>query len=1036
MNIFKLYKYAISLNEAKIRYKLTDPFVAFFISKYGSINGIIPWNKVKTQEDISAYIKTNLLPTLKSRIDPNSDNNQYLIDIDMEQELGHNMVDPNMVEQLGKYNQDPVGYKQNHLKTINENKKKRFDEWWKGLTENEPFASSPAFIYCMMLPVIEKTPSNDKRVTFVFNEETLKTIYDRILQNGITGNTFNVMKEYDNTRIKAEKEKQEKEKQEKEKKTGYQFYPDKDTEVNEETGWLMIPSKIKDPKHYIENRNMLYNYGRKSLWCTVEGGVGKDYLELGDFWLYLYHGQANVAIKFGGGAWRNPDTIDEIRGWGNNPQKIQPHWEAVLELLEAKGWDNNTVLNVDSFNVYKTLKNIKDENIKFEENITYRQEILKEISLGNFRRGNLLSKELRSQKDVKDAYEQGWLKKFREDERDAFKEVPKEFLTNPEILKYAVKGWVDYLRRDPIQASEEHIHAIIRRDPDVQSALMEAILISFAQDLSIKRLNNVPENWKKKKAMVDGFKNAWIDGFAEDPPKMEKLFEIELEQDIIRYFKNDNDVKRGRISGWGKWLETNPDDYDNVVFPNDLKNNQLILNSLKRGYANIVRDRGIIPMRAAELFPNEPFIMNALKENIIKKLQGEYVKCALQDIYDLNFVIPENFKNNEEILAVQKGALISLFEKKPFETFSKNGLINQNYYPVQLQNDQDVKSGRISGISYFVSHDPTYYDRHEDDIANFGLTEHPTILAASKLGWTRKINADINDIWNVIDLPVDHPVKKYLMQNEEFIETFAKNLARYVEFTDSDSDYLISAAFIKEMRKLPLKVRTNKIFKEAYQRYVGRLLKTSPWKYFLDSFPKAYKDEDFVLRAIGEGLINYFNKTTSKTLITGDIRSKLLAFPRKTFDNDLIIPAYINALARIIALDPILYDHQGFPNAFKNNEVILKALEPIKNKWVQFLKDSLQKGMGLDTVQKYIADAPNMPQIIKDQVLNEMGIVENIVPQEKITPVVPKKNPKKQVPKVINPGGLPQKPPVELPDEIANYSGWYKISKQINVKQK
>ena len=45
--------------------------------------------------------------------------------------------------------------------------------------------------------------------------------------------------------------------------------------------------------------------------------------------------------------------------------------------------------------------------------------------------------------------------------------------------------------------------------------------------------------------------------------------------------------------------------------PPELKENQIILDGLKEGYATIVRNKGVIPPRAAELFPADEMILNA-----------------------------------------------------------------------------------------------------------------------------------------------------------------------------------------------------------------------------------------------------------------------------------------------------------------------------------------------------------------------------------------------------------------------------------------
>lgn len=61
MKIFKIS----SLKNKIQQFKLTDPFIIFFISKY---ERLIPWENIKNQDDINIYVKNVLVPAIKEKI--------------------------------------------------------------------------------------------------------------------------------------------------------------------------------------------------------------------------------------------------------------------------------------------------------------------------------------------------------------------------------------------------------------------------------------------------------------------------------------------------------------------------------------------------------------------------------------------------------------------------------------------------------------------------------------------------------------------------------------------------------------------------------------------------------------------------------------------------------------------------------------------------------------------------------------------------------------------------------------------------------
>ena len=108
MKILRLYKTAKSIKDIIAQYKLDDPFLLFFFTKYEKI---MEWKNIKTVDDINAFINNTLLPQLKTRINPEAENNLYMKDIDLEKEFEHAIGDPNVQEVKRIFNTQGPGSK-------------------------------------------------------------------------------------------------------------------------------------------------------------------------------------------------------------------------------------------------------------------------------------------------------------------------------------------------------------------------------------------------------------------------------------------------------------------------------------------------------------------------------------------------------------------------------------------------------------------------------------------------------------------------------------------------------------------------------------------------------------------------------------------------------------------------------------------------------------------------------------------------------------------------------------------------------------
>lgn len=82
------------------KYNISDPYLKSFVFKY---ENSVPWDQINTSDDIQKYIRQILLKQLYSKIDPNSEDNNYIKDIDLD--------------------------------SVNKDKKENFFKWWNYITE-------------------------------------------------------------------------------------------------------------------------------------------------------------------------------------------------------------------------------------------------------------------------------------------------------------------------------------------------------------------------------------------------------------------------------------------------------------------------------------------------------------------------------------------------------------------------------------------------------------------------------------------------------------------------------------------------------------------------------------------------------------------------------------------------------------------------------------------------------------------------------------------------------------------------------------
>ena len=265
------------------QFKIEDPYLKFFIFQH---ENLIDWEKVKSIDDVNNQIY-NLRDQLEQKIDPQSEDNNYIKDIDMEKYFRNNQQHPDIQRTKQIYQQDPQKAKQMMIDHINEEKENVFNEWWNYMVEeNDLYVNNPAFSYRVLERIINSSTEDRQQAPVGLNHLALSNLFDELKTN----KQVNILKFYQQNLSNVESEGME-------------------TSVySSQNGWLRIPSKSNDLENFESNIEKLKNFSKPNGWCTGGDSVANDYLSKGDFWLYLDSGKAKVAIRF------ERNEIREIQG--------------------------------------------------------------------------------------------------------------------------------------------------------------------------------------------------------------------------------------------------------------------------------------------------------------------------------------------------------------------------------------------------------------------------------------------------------------------------------------------------------------------------------------------------------------------------------------------------------------------------------------------------------------------------------------------------------------------------------------------------
>lgn len=952
MKFTRTLKFAASIKDVVQKYKLDDPFLLFFLTKY---EPLIPWKDIKTAEDINKYIKSALLPELKNKIDPKSDTNNYLKDINIEREFEFQAGDPQIQQIKEVYQKNPEEAKQQRLDHLNRAKQEVFDEWWNELIKDETYSQSPSFIYSILRPIIDRSPDTDKRTPSLFNEEALNSIYEKIRDEESWKQPFKVDKVYD--KKTEEIHQRENLKQE-------NFEPDKDNPGN---GWLRIPSKINNPKEFEENVQKLMEYSNPNGWCTGGEGLAKSYLGEGDFWLYLINGRAQVAVKL-----IDPNNrVDQIRG----PQNKVPYenWEAVVSLFENKHLDKTSY-------TYQEIAKAQKTNEEFESNPSYRNKILEEASSGNFKNIEQLTKANRNEEDVKGALQKGWIIKLSTSHSNPYlyELVPQDFLSNPEIFKILKTKWLEYLGRYPDQALKKNIPRAIKRTPEFQVALVGVVMDRLRSGIDKDVLKNLPQNWRKNPDMVKAVKEGWIKGFEKNPSSQEKILQSDI--DIAEEFKNDPDVLNARKEGWATLVSRQLSQFDQDYFPQDLKNDEDILKALRDGYAKALETKPMdanLRLKANERFPNDPEIKQGIKNGILQYLQKAYKPPMVYPHYGLypeTLGIPEEFKNDPEIKTMQKGIIMGILRQNPFEAFTSEarGVTNVEIFPVELQNDPDILGAQKEGIIKKVLKDPGVWDDNKQQLTAKGLINDPDIIKNTKKGWIRKIKESplSKQTLNRDDVDPDSFMALY-MQDDPSVKNAQKDAL--ISFIGRERS-VFDDYYMNHIRRFPEAVRSMPEVGKAYKEAVAKRLLAFPWEISEPNCPEKLKSSPYIQKAVQQGLLNALDNWTNNPtnyIISPDWSRRLKQIPSNILAMPEIIQAYKRALAALVQSNPWEYESPNFPKKLMQDPAVLGGLEQRKQQWINTFTGFLEEGERTkDEIAQEIQTNRLIPPLIRTDLMN------------------------------------------------------------------
>lgn len=367
------------------KYNIEDPALKSFIFKYEKL---IPWDEIESAQNIQQFISQHMLPSLYQKIDPNSEDNNYINpkDINLREAIQQAENNPEYQNAINIAYHDPQKAQNILAEKLNQEKKEIFDKWWKYVTqENNVYATNPAFQYIILKPIIDHSDTNSQLPTINLNAEVLADVYDSLQKNPHLNVVKNYSKKLKNSYLNTQ-----------------ESMPSDEEDMDSQ--WIKIPSRQEDPENYNKNLEKLMTLSCGTGWCIAGQSMADKYLSQGDFYLYMENGKAKVAIRTTG------NELAEIQG-KNNSVPIN-YWKEILQFLKRSDIENyednasylklqeiyefNTEidkeLSKDNYNKFEIYKEIETYPVSFyskmDKDIINKHPVLQEKALLLFEEDN------------------------------------------------------------------------------------------------------------------------------------------------------------------------------------------------------------------------------------------------------------------------------------------------------------------------------------------------------------------------------------------------------------------------------------------------------------------------------------------------------------------------------------------------------------------------------------------------------------------------------------------------------------------------
>ena len=649
------------------RYDIANPAVKFFLHRYEEL---IPWDKAEqikksggnVEPYLQEYISSNLLSSLGEKINPQSDNSNFMkadfiSDEDVTQEL-------RMTEEAqGRVPRDIYSdaliqqARSQMLNDINKEKAEQFNSWWQYMGEEETYAQNPAFQFSILKPMIDSSSSNKKNSSPPLNAEILAGIWEEINDKGV--DQMNILKKYRKLAGKAEKERAEKEGVKETEKGG---------------SWIRIKGgpSVSSPEELKENISRLKNLSQGTGWCTARG-MANTYLPMGDFYLYLENNQAVAAIRCEG------KRVSEIRGHDNNQKNLDPYWQEVISFLDTTDLDYKDnvhykalqdiyLMNIDleqgspEYNTvlgqiqsdHKTYLKLSDENKqKFPEfmqtaAIGYRTEldsILADIENPNIKEDQYLFKfdsfqekynnippEIRNiLGDMKERVTQAHKKAYYNNPL-LFAEFPADIQSQFSEQEQE-SGWMNYVSLDPYHYNDDRMPDSIRKQIPV-----DALKTKFEELLkkNSEHMDYIPPEllslWAPgtiEKYVISDFERYPVSRAFGKLDKLERMEKLVAQGRITH--QQVVDILSNSIRQNPKWINILPENYKKELMSGGNNVGTIVLEEKKN---NIVRDVGYFKT------------LTLLEQNEVLQQYGTEIGAAFAKTVSTHFGLMHNFWNS------------------------------------------------------------------------------------------------------------------------------------------------------------------------------------------------------------------------------------------------------------------------------------------------------------------------------------------------------------------------------------------------------